>query len=258
MAQIYGAGGKTKPKRGRLGTGSYWPRGTPIFTAPGTAFPIDNQPDTTNNAKVLTPPPDYPARSFGEQSRAGIATIAGRNLTQTHGESPLTSLGNYSSISTSQLQQPRVVSSPRDASQPIHPAVKPLQMPHERNGNSAQHIHKKPHTYRTSMGAGRTMPVDTAFQHNDAATNKLIMRPLPKNAVEAVKKSAPVRSIARVPRPMPVFSGIKGPHRTPVASFVTQGNLWSDPNQSFIKGHPQVTTGDTGTGRWEQVKRSVV
>lgn len=36
--QVYGAGGKTVPKRGRLGTGSYYPAGTPIFGHRGNVF----------------------------------------------------------------------------------------------------------------------------------------------------------------------------------------------------------------------------
>jgi hypothetical protein len=253
---IYGAGGKTIPKKGRLGTGSYWPKGTPIFLGEGNVFPQDE------NVPVPFVPgvpgtvstPQRPAYKFGTPSRAGIATVAGRNLTQTTGENPITSPGNMSSTSVIPLQQPRVVSSPRDGSQPIAPGVKPLQMPSERSNNSAESFHKKPSTYRMSSGAGRSMPVDTAFAHNPTATNKQVAKAQPGFAVEAVHKSATTRTFAAMPVPGPKHGGVKGPHRTPPASFISHGQMWSDPNQSFIAGRTQTTTGDTGLGRWAVIK----
>jgi hypothetical protein len=254
---IYGAGGKTAPKSGRLGTGSYWPKGTPIYLGTGNVFPQDE------NVPVPFIPgipgtqstPQRPKLQWGQPSRAGIGTIAGRNLNQTTGINPITSPGNMSSTSVIPLQQPRVVSSPRDGSQPIHPNVKPLQMPLERNKNSAESFHKKPSTYRMSSGAGRSMPVDTAFNHNPAATNQQVVRPLPGYAVEAVKKNAATQTFAAMPVRTPKRGGVKGPHRTPPASFATHGQMWSDPNNSFIAGRTQTTNGGTGAGRWAVVKR---
>jgi hypothetical protein len=257
---IYGAGGKTVPKRGRNGTGSYWPKGTPIFNSAGNVFPQDENvsipftPGTLGSVSVGS----RPILKWGDPSRAGIGTVAGRNLTKTNGMSPISSPGNMSSTSTQPLQQPRVVSSPRDGSQPIAPAAKPLQMPSERNHNSAESFHKKPSTYRMSSGAGRTMPVDTAFNHNPQATNQQVVQPQPGFAVEAVKKSADSVTFAKMPQSTPRRGGIKGPHRTPPASFVSHGQLWSDPNQSFIAGRTQTTTGEQGHSRWGVVKQGVV
>jgi hypothetical protein len=253
---IYGAGGKTVPKRGRLGTGSYWPKGTPIFRAPGNVFPQDENAPNPFTPGIPGPQstPQRPILKWGQPSRAGIGTVAGRNLNTTTGENPITSPGNMSSTSQQPRIPSRVVSSPRDGNQPISPAVKPLQMPSERSNNSAESFHKKPSTYRMSSGAGRSMPVDTAFQHNPTATNQQVQRAQPGFAVEAVKKSAAITTFAQMPANQPLRGGVKGPHRTPPASFVSHGNMWSDPNQSFISGRTQSTTGETGAGRWAMIK----
>jgi hypothetical protein len=264
LAQVYGAGGLTVPKRGRLGTGSYWPQGTPIFRQPGNTFPPDPDPNRTiaiDPAKIgqipRTPPlPEYAERKFGEQSRAGVGTIAGRNLTQTTGPSPL--YVNPSAISIQPLLQPRVFSSPRDNFILLHPGVKPLQMPHERNYNSASVSKKKGLPYRAVFGAHRSMPTDSAFQHNPNAMYKHTSRTPPKPATEAVKVSASNRTLARVPRMLPITGGIKGPHRIPPPSFDSKGHLWYDPNNSFAQGRVNTTTARVGSGRWKTVKKSVV
>jgi hypothetical protein len=256
---IYGAGGKTIPKRGRLGTGSYWPKGTPIALAPGNAFPQDENvpiPFIPGSMPGITSTPQFPVLNFGQPSRAGIGTVAGRNLTQTTGTNPITSPGNMSSTSVIPLTAARVVSSPRDGSQPIAPAVKPLQMPSERSNNSANSFRKKLSTYRMVSGAGRSMPVDTAFKHNPTATAQQVPDVAPGYAVEAVKKSAVNRTFGVVATNGAIRGGIKGPHRTPPASFVSHGNLWSDPNQSFYAGRTQVTSGETGASRWSTIKTS--
>lgn len=41
-------------------------------------------------------------------------------------------------------------------------------------------------------------------------------------------------------------------------SFSSYGNIWQDPNNSFIKGQPSAAGGGVGSGRWQTTKRSAV
>jgi hypothetical protein len=246
MAQVYGAGGKTTPKRGRLGTGSYWPQGTPVASHRGNVFP---------GVQVVRP--DFPELAFGDTSRASIGTIAGRNQTRSAAFHP--NQAHYN-LSTLPLAPATVVSSAVDSNnlQPLPPSTAPLQMPHERNTNSASGTRKKPLTFRTVFGASKAMPTDSAFQAQPAAMYRHTAKPKPGYAVEAVKKQDSNRTIARPYNPLPVSGGVRIPRRTPPASFVSHGNNWMDPNNSFIVGAHNSTSGALGAGRWHVVKKGVV
>lgn len=246
MAQVYGAGGKTVPKAGRLGTGSYYPQGTPLYRHRGNVFP-----------GIHVQKPSFPQLSFGQPSRAGIANVVGQNRAAT---SPLHPNQSHYNLSTQVLAPAMVSGSSNDYTnlQPLPPSNVTLAMPHERNTNSASGTKKKPVTFRTAFGASRTMPVDSAFQHNPNANYKHTVRNRPLPAHEAVKKTASERTFARPANPLPKGGGVNPSqqHRTPPASFVSRGNLWYDPNNSFIAGH--TTTSGSGVGRWSIVKKGVV
>lgn len=237
--QVYGAGGKTVPKRGRNGTGSYYPGGTPLFLHKGNTF-----------AGIQVIQHDFAQLTFGEQSRAAIAT-GQQNRVQSKSMHP--NLGHYN-INTIPLCPAMVVGSSNDDTnlQPVNPARVVLVMPHERNSNSAEgRVSRKPQTYRTVFGASKTMPVDSAFQR-DKSTYKQKTKAPPKPAHEAVKVSTTTRTFAKAKGP--VLPQIN--HRTPPPSFVSRGNQWFDPHNSFQAG--ATTLAGHGVGRWGIVKKGVI
>lgn len=243
MAQVYGAGGKTIPKPGRLGTGSYFPQGTPLYLHRGNVFP-----------GIEVSRPDFNQLSFGDPSRAGIATVVGQNRSQSQSLHP--NKAHYNTI-TQPLNPAMVVASSNDNSnmQPVSPRKVTLVMPHERNTNSASGTKKKPNPYRTAFGASSTMASDTAFKKNPGANYKHTVRQAPKSAVEGVKRSSLIgRTFAQDSfdhSPSSVDSPTKQ-RRTPPPSFVSRNNQWNDANNSFLAGQYG------GVGRWAIVKRGVV
>lgn len=246
--QVYGAGGKTTPKAGRNGTGSYYPGGTPLLHHVGNVFP-----------GMIPVPQDFHENHFGDPSRAGVATVVGQNRVNSRGIHP-----NKSQYNTATLIHVPAMAVPssneQNNLQPVSPFGRgpSLAMPHERNTNSASGTKKKPMPYRTAFGAGESMPTDSAFQHDPNANYRHTVRPAPRSAVEAVKKTASVRTFARPSNPLPKSGGVnpKQQHRTPPASFVSRGNNWYDPNNSFVSNRS--TPAGQGTGRWSVVKKGVV
>lgn len=243
MAQVYGAGGKTVPKRGRMGTGSYYPQGTPLYVHHGNVFP-----------GIHVERPDFIQLTFGNPSRAGIANVVGQDRTQSQPVHP--NLAHYN-LSTQPHAPAMVVGSSNDESnlQPVSPRRVTLSMPHERNTNSASGTKKKPNPYRTAFGASATMASDSAFHRDPGANYKHSVRIKVPSAIEAVKRSATKGRTFGVDNfdhsPLSVDSPTKQ-RRTPPASFVSKGNNWYDANNSFIAGK------DEGVGRWHMVKRGVV
>jgi hypothetical protein len=244
MAQVYGAGGKTVPKKGRLGTGSYYPGlGTPLYQHQGNIFPGINVEQF-----------DSHQLTFGDPSRAGIATVVGQNRVQSE---PLHPNKQHYNIITEPLIPAMIVSSSNERNnlQPVSPKSASLSMPHERNTNSASGTKKKPNPYRTAFGASSTMASDTAFHKDPGANYKHSVRQKPNSAVEAVKRKSTVGRTFGIDNfdhsPSAVDSPTKQ-RRTPPPSFASHGNIWYDPNNSFIAGQ------DGGVGRWSMVKRGVV
>lgn len=248
--QVYGAGGKTTPKAGRNGTGSYHPEGTPLYLRKGNVFPGINPEQQ-----------DFHQTTFGDVSRAAVATQAGSgSRVGTRGTHPNKS--QYD-VNTLVLAPAMTVSSSNDRNnlQPTPPfGHNTLVMPHERNTNSASGTKKKPNPYRTVMGASSSMPNNGNFDDKPNATAVHTVRNRPNSAVEAVKQN--VGPSARTfgvqhpePKPGSSISPIKQ-HRTPPPSFMSAGNIWSDPNNSFVAGHH--TPAGQGHGRWAVVKKGVV
>jgi hypothetical protein len=244
MAQVYGAGGKTVPKKGRLGTGSYYPDlGTPLYQHSGNVFPGINVEQF-----------DSHQLTFGDPSRAGIATVVGQNRVQSE---PLHPNKQHYNLATEPLAPAMIVSSSNDENnlQPVSPKVATLSMPHERNTNAASGTKKKPNPYRTAFGASATMASDSAFHKDPGANYKHSVRQKPNSAVEGLKvKSREVRTFG-----VDTVSQAPGSANAPIRnrithppSFVSHGNNWYDANNSFIAGQ------DGGVGRWSMVKRGVV
>jgi hypothetical protein len=246
--QVYGAGGKTTPKAGRNGTGSYYPAGTPLIHRTGNVFPGFN-PEKQ----------DFHQTTFGDVSRASVATAFGQNRTGTRGIHPNKSEYN---VNTQVLAPAMTVSSMNDLNnlQPTTPfGHNTLAMPHERNTNSASGTKKKPNPYRTAFGAAASMPNDGSFVDKPQATYVHTVRNRPKSAIEAVKQHAvDGRTFAQqTPESKPGSSPSPTKQlRTPPASFVSRNNVWSDPNNSFVGGNN--TPAGRGTGRWSVVKKGVV
>lgn len=245
---VYGAGGKTTPKAGRNGTGSYHPEGTPLFLHRGNVFP-----------GIVVGVPEANQLNFGNPSRAGIASVVGQDRSKTKAIMPIATQYN---LATLPLAPAMVVSSTNDNNnqQPISPKAVTLSMPNERNTNTASGGTKTPNTYRTVFGASSTMASDTAFNRKPNANYVRKTKAKPGNTVEAVKKQASTRTFARMDKPLPVAGGLgkNALNRTPPPSFMSRNNLWQDPNNSFMAGRTSPGGNDTGTGRWSTVKRGVV
>jgi hypothetical protein len=243
MAQVYGAGGKTHPKRGRNGTGSYYPQGTPLYQHAGNVFP------GINVAR-----PDFIQLTFGNPSRAGVASVVGQDRTQSQPIHP--NMAHYN-LSTLPLAPAMGVGSSNDYTnlQPVSMKTEPLSMPHERNTNSASGTKKKPNPYRTAFGASTTMASDTAFHRDPGANYRHSTRPSPKSAIEGTKRTSPVGRTFGVDNYDHSPSSVNSPTKkrlTLTPSFVSHGNIWYDANNSYIAGQ------DGGVGRWSMVKRGVV
>lgn len=88
---------------------------------------------------------------------------------------------------------------------------------------------------RTVGGASKSMKSDTPFH------------PLKHGDPNKPKK---------LPRPTP--TSINNNEKVKHVSFPSNNNLWSDPNNSYLKGQVNPTTGKVGVGRWQITKRSVV
>jgi len=164
------AGGKTFPKRGRLGSGAYWPKGVPIA---GNVF-------GPNSDQNLIPTPPAP-RPFGSPSNAGNGTRAGESrvtlganvVHPNSGQLPISKM-NYVPAMTIQGNNQQF-QTPYDAN--------PVVQPHERNS----FMHKVRPLYYTASGVSRTMPADTAFKRNPP---KKMPRP----------RVAPQQNVLRIPR----------------------------------------------------------
>jgi hypothetical protein len=146
-------GGKTYPKKGRLGSGAYWPRGVPIST---NVF-------GPNNAAPATPTPTAP-RIFGTPSNAGNNTQFGQNRVTsgegaTHPNAGCQSIAQQNAVPAAQLDGTTF--------QMLAPTQKnPVIQPHERNKLPTKKI-RGPHY--TASGATGVMQSDTAFHPNPPA-----------------------------------------------------------------------------------------
>ena len=245
MAQVYGAGGKTQPKRGRNGTGSYWPeKGTPLYQHAGNVFPGIN----VNQAEFIQ-------LRFGDPSRAGIASVVGQDRTASKAIHPNSQQYNVITLVKAPAM---IVSSSNEQKnlQPVPPAIAILTMPHERNTNSASGTKKKPLAYRSAFGAVKSMPVDSAFVRNPTGNYKHTLPLKPQPATEAVfQESLKGRTFAKAAFRAPTVP-LKTPPRVAPASFVSRGNHWFDPHNSFIAG--ATTVAGHGVGRWAIVKKGVI
>jgi len=211
--------GQLRPKPGRNPVGTYWAWGGKPKSGGTGAL----------GAKK-GPPNQVVQATFGQDpSRAGVGTVAGRNLTQTTGGSPIRT--NFD-IATTPLK-PALLKHGQGGQQFL-PGNVPLLMPHERpviGANNTQNMSKRA-LYRTSAGgASKTMVSDTPF-HRPIV--KVKAKPQPSGVKEAVHIS-----------------------KSSMPSFRTNGNLWYDPNNSFVKGRQQAggTGNGPGVGRWQTVKR---
>lgn len=156
-------GGKTYPKRGRLGSGAYWPAGVPIA---GNIF-------GPNTQVAMTPTPPA-SRPFGSPGNAGNNTQFGQNR--------VTSGAGFVNPNVGQnpvAQQNKTPPFTRDGSgNELSPfGANPVIQPHERNRLPHKKIFGH---YRTVSGASRTLPSDTAF-HRVPPKERAPVPPQPQN-----------------------------------------------------------------------------
>jgi hypothetical protein len=140
-------GGKTFPKKGRLGSGAYWPAGVPIA---GNIF--------APNSEVLPTATPTAPRLFGSPSNAGNNTQFGQNrvtsgATATH---PNAGFGNISQ----QNRVPAMVRNGYTGEFETPYETNPVIQPHERNALPFRKVFGPHHTV---SGASRVMPSDTPF-----------------------------------------------------------------------------------------------
>jgi hypothetical protein len=213
------AGGKTFPKKGRLGSGAYWPASSPI---PGNIF-------GPNNDVPMTPTSPTEGRKFGSPSNAGNGTQFGQNRVTLGAGLPNPNAGQ-----NNVTQQNKVPSFTYSATttgmnvpqSPFGAQNAPVIQPHERNSLPTRKVFG---IHRTASGASRLLPSDTPF-HPIAVAQK---------AKPPIRQQTNVLNVVRTSHP---------------ASFISRNNLWTDPNGSFMSGHTNVN-GEVGRGRWTTVKR---
>ena len=213
-------GGKTFPKKGRLGSGAYWPKGVPIA---GNVF-------EPNSHQPVTPTPTAP-RIFGTPSNAGNNTQFGQNRVTTGRDATHPNAGMWRTAEQNRVPPMQMdgynghFQTPFISQQPAGTVQNTVIQPHERNRLPYKKIFGPHHTV---SGASRVMQSDTAFH------------PVPP--VQAPRNAIHVQTqVLRVPR-------------SQQRSFISRNNLWVDPNNSLIGGRPNVH-GETGAGRWQTVKR---
>jgi hypothetical protein len=170
-------GGKTFPKRGRLGSGAYWPKGGPIA---GNIF-------GPNTDVQMTPTPPA-SRPFGSPSNAGNSTQFGQNRATTGQGSTHPNAGFYS-IS----QQPKIPAFVIDGRGRIEIPTGPAQdaQPHERNSLMTRKVFG---TYRTASGASSILPSDTAFHSVPVKQNPHPRAAPPVQVVKVQRTSAKIPS----------------------------------------------------------------
>jgi hypothetical protein len=150
-------GGKTFPKRGRLGSGAYYPAGVPIR---GNIF-------GPNTDQALKPTPPVGERPFGSPSNAGNGTQFGQNRATT-GVGLVHPWSGANTVIKQNFVAPFTISGTGDTQSPFGVSGTPVIQPHERNTLPHRKIFG---VYHTVSGASRAMPSDTAFHRNPPKEN---------------------------------------------------------------------------------------
>lgn len=174
-------GSKVSVKRGRLGSGSYWPAGTPIsgnVWGPNTHIPMTN-----------AIPADRP---FGSPGNAGNGTWTGQSRVTTGLDLPHPNAGFQR---TSLQNKVPAITRDGDGTYRTPHGPNPVIQPHEKNSL----MHRKVlGIYRTVSGASRTLPSDTAF-HRVPPKEK--PKPIPTPQTNTLKimnsKAAPPSFVSR-------------------------------------------------------------
>jgi len=211
-------GGRNFPKRGRLGTGAFFPGDQ------SNSDQIRGNVFGPNQAALALQRGIGAPRQFGTRSNAGNGTMPTDSrltlgATETHPNAGFhrVSLQNFVPAISSNTGG-RVES-------PFGP--QPVIQPQTRN---RLHFKKAIRTHHTTSGASRFMPVDTAFRRD----------PPPQKPRPPINPQNYTLQIMRT---------------DPIPSFTSSQNLWYDPNNSFQKGQVNSIAGGVGKGRWHVVKR---
>lgn len=221
-------GGKTFPKRGRLGSGSYFPN-----PDQGASEQIRGNIFGPNQSALARTTSIGAARLFGTRSNAGNGTMpidsrlslgvgavhpnAGFHPVSNQNRAPAMQIDGYSK----EFQSPFMSNT--------HPELRPATVVQPQTRN--QLMHKKAiRTHHTVSGASRFMPVDTAFRRTHPPEKPRPMNPPQLNALHIQRTTKP-------------------------PSFTSRQQLWYDPNNSFQKGIINPIAGGVGKGRWHVIKR---
>jgi hypothetical protein len=223
------SGGKTLPKAGRLGSGSYYPNGSPIKVNP---FGPNNE---SSKLTPVQPPTGGSDRVFGSPSNAGNNTQFGQNRvtsgqTATHPNSHFRDISKQPSVLpftadgfTQKPQTPFMQATPKGTIQNY------TIQPHERNSLLRNKVWQP--KFHAAMGTQRNLPTDTAFVRVPPVENPPARRPVQQYTLNLTRQKQ------------------TGP------SFTSRNNLWYDPNNSFQSGASQTANGTVGKSRWSTVKR---
>lgn len=229
MGFPYGAGGKTLPKAGRLGSGSFFPGKGHHASIDGNVFGANwDQPARANAAST--------GARFGDPNQALLSTTAvGRaansppNLAQYPRDSHFQT-ATYNKLSALASGS----SGSGNDTSPVGIRQNKDIQPWEKTTFSIGRANIKRPPFRASGGVNNSFKQDTAFQ-----------RKQPK----AVAKTPPPANFDT--------TKVHGAQRPAVGSFQVghSGQMWGDPNQSFIAGVKNSTNGRVGFTRWSTVKR---
>src|SRR5215472_4099511 len=228
-------GGRTFPKRGRLGSGSYFPN-----PDQGSSDQIRGNPFGPNTSALARETSIGATRLFGTRSNAGNGTMP-IDSRLTLGADSVHPNAGFHRMALQNVVQPMTIDGASKLFQtPFINNKSPefiqstVLQPHSRNrllNNKAIRAH------HTASGASRFMPVDTAFARVHPP-----QKPRPANP--------PQTNVLRTQ-----FENDGLPRPGHVSSFVSRQQLWYDPNNSFQKGIVNPIAGGVGKGRWHTVKR---
>lgn len=235
---VLNASSRNLPKAGKNGTSSLFSHN---LDHAETNQPVKRGNAFGNNDYRKRSSVQVPEKQFGQRSNVAIATggATAPRYTSTDGPHPN---AHFFDVARQPKRAPTQPGSPTrvNVSQPAgvfkqqaNPAT--TVMPFQRNGigaNQGKNLSKRAVIRASAGGANKTLPSDTAFKR------------MP------VKRAPSVTQVTGVPQAPDTSSHFRGK-----VSFVTRNNVWYDPNNSFTAGTASASSGRTGTGRWNIIKR---
>lgn len=240
MGFVYGAGGRTLPKAGILGGGAFYPAGHHpslqgnVFGANWDKPEIRSEVNHQYNKDFGAPTPSLIMYNAGVARNNPTAMVFPLD---THFQR-----ATYRKLSM--LTHARADASGAYTGVEPTPGAQQVQLHELTTFVHGRVSHQRP-PYRVSGGVNNSLPSDTAFQRRSAPKGAVRQKPQPQTAGDTS-----------------LYHGTKERLGTGISSFRVSshmsgsgGQLWGDPNQSFIAGRKNAINGRIGLGRWQVVKR---